>query len=231
MTNIKDIEKGVLEFWEKDKTFKKSLEKTKNGEPYIFYDGPPFATGLPHYGSLLPSILKDVFPRYFTMQGRYVKRTWGWDCHGLPIESIAEKDLKITSKDEIEKMSIKKFNNYCRSKVLTYDKDWRMYIDKIGRWVDWEGGYKTMDTNYIESVWWAFSELYKKGYLYEGEKVLLYCPRCETPLAKSEIAMDNSYQIIKDLSVTVKFKMLETKNQKPKTKNRSEEHTSELQSH
>jgi len=212
MADIKDIEKEILDFWKKDNTFEKSLKKTKKCKPYIFYDGPPFATGLPHYGSLLPSILKDVFPRFFTMQGRYVQRSWGWDCHGLPIENIAEKDLKINSKDEIEKMGIKKFNDYCRSKVLTYADDWKIYIDKVGRWVDWEGGYKTMDTNYIESVWWAFKQLYKKGYLYEGEKVLMYCPRCSTPLAKSEITMDNSYKIIKDLTVTVKFKLENEKN-------------------
>ncbi len=212
MADIKDIEKEILDFWKKDNTFEKSLKKTKKCKPYIFYDGPPFATGLPHYGSLLPSILKDVFPRFFTMQGRYVQRSWGWDCHGLPIENIAEKDLKINSKDEIEKMGIKKFNDYCRSKVLTYADDWKIYIDKVGRWVDWEGGYKTMDTNYIESVWWAFKQLYEKGYLYEGEKVLMYCPRCSTPLAKSEITMDNSYKIIKDLTVTVKFKLENEKN-------------------
>ena len=209
MTNIKDIEKGVLEFWEKDKTFKKSLEKTKNGEPYIFYDGPPFATGLPHYGHLLASMLKDVFPRFFTMHGKYVERKWGWDCHGLPIENIAEKELGINSKDEIEKMGVGKFNNFCRNKVLTYADDWEKYINRIGRWVDFKKSYKTMDTNYIESVWWAFKQLYEKGYLYEGEKILMYCPRCSTPLAKSEIAMDNSYKIIKDLTVTVKFKLID----------------------
>lgn len=210
-TTIQQAEEQISKYWKDNKTFEKSLEKTSKGKPYIFYDGPPFATGLPHYGHLLASTLKDVFPRFFTMLGRYVKRSWGWDCHGLPIESIAEKDLKINSKDEIEKMGVKKFNDYCRSKVLTYDKDWRMYIDKIGRWVDWQGGYKTMDNSYIESVWWAFSELYKKGYLYEGEKILLYCPRCATPLAKSEIAMDNSYKVVKDLTVTVKFKIKDEK--------------------
>jgi len=204
---INETENEIIHFWKKDKTFEKSLEKTKNGKPYIFYDGPPFATGLPHYGHLLSSILKDVFPRFFTMQGRYVKRNWGWDCHGLPIENIAEKELGINSKDEIEKIGVKKFNNFCRSKVMTYSDEWEKYIDRIGRWVDYEGGYKTMDTNYIESVWWAFKQLYDKGYLYEGEKILMYCPRCSTPLAKSEIAMDNSYKNVKDLSVVTKFKL------------------------
>jgi len=207
MTSISETEDEILKFWKKDKTFEKSLKQTEKGKPYIFYDGPPFATGLPHYGSFLPSFLKDTFPRFFTMQGRYVKRNWGWDCHGLPIESIAEKELGIKSKDGIEKMGIKKFNDYCRSKVLSYAKEWEKQIDRIGRWVDWQGGYKTMDNNYIESVWWAFKQLYEKGYLYEGEKILMYCPHCATPLAKSEIAMDNSYKIIKDLTVTVKFKL------------------------
>ncbi len=209
MAEIKDIEKEILEFWKKDGTFEKSLKQTESGKPYIFYDGPPFATGLPHYGHIMASILKDVFPRFFTMQGRYVKRNWGWDCHGLPVESIAEKELGLKSKDEIEKMGVKKFNDFCRSKVLTYSDEWKKYIDRIGRWVDWEGGYKTMDTDYIESVWWAFKQLYEKGYLYEGEKILMYCPHCATPLAKSEIAMDNSYKNVKDITVVVKFKLEE----------------------
>ncbi len=208
MTEINEFEKEILSFWEKDKTFEKSLKKTEKGKPYIFYDGPPFATGLPHYGHLLASILKDVFPRFFTMKGRYVKRNWGWDCHGLPVENVSEKELKLNSKDEIEKMGVKKFNDFCRSKVLTYAKEWEKSIDRIGRWVDFKNGYKTMDTNYIESIWWAFKELYEKGYMYEGEKILMYCPRCSTPLAKSEIAMDNSYKTVKDLSVVVKFKLL-----------------------
>ena len=207
MESVNEKEKKILEFWEKNKTFEKSLEKTKNGEPYIFYDGPPFATGLPHYGHLLASILKDVFPRFFTMKGKYVKRNWGWDCHGLPVENIAEKALGINSKDEIEKLGVKKFNNYCRSKVLDYAGEWEKQIPRIGRWVDFKNGYKTMDLAYIESIWWAFKQLYDKGYLYEGEKILMYCPRCSTPLAKSEIAMDNSYKLTKDITVVVKFKL------------------------
>jgi isoleucyl-tRNA synthetase len=204
---VSQKEKKVLDFWQTNSIFEKSLEKTKDSKPYIFYDGPPFATGTPHYGHLLASVLKDVFPRYFTMQNRYVKRVWGWDCHGLPIENIAEKELGINSKDEIEKMGVKKFNNFCRSKVLTYANEWKYFVDRIGRWVEFDNSYKTMDNNYIESVWWAFKELYDKGYIYEGEKILMYCPRCSTPLAKSEIAMDNSYKIIKDLTVVLKFKL------------------------
>jgi len=203
--NEKELE--ILDFWDKDKTFEKSLEKTKNGEPYIFYDGPPFATGLPHYGHLLGSITKDVYGRFWTMKGNFVRRVWGWDCHGLPIENIAEKGLGINSKDEIEKMGIKKFNEYCRNKVLGYSSDWERVIKRIGRWVDMKNCYKTMDNDYIESVWWAFKQLYEKGYIYEGEKILMYCPRCSTPLAKSEIAMDNSYKVVKDETVVVKFKL------------------------
>jgi len=207
MPTIDETEKEILAFWKKDKTFEKSLKQTKKGKPYIFYDGPPFATGMPHYGHLLGSVAKDLFGRFWTMKGRYVRRVWGWDCHGLPIENIAEKGLGINSKDEIEKMGVKKFNDYCRSKVMGYDKDWREVIERIGRWVDMGDSYKTMDNNYIESVWWAFKKLYEKGYLYEGEKILMYCPRCSTPLAKAEVAMDNSYKNVKDETIVVKFKL------------------------
>ena len=207
MLNIKEIEEEILKFWGKNNTFKKSLNKTKNGKQYIFYDGPPFATGLPHYGHILASVLKDVFPRFFTMNGRHVERRWGWDCHGLPIENIAEKELGINSKDEIEKIGVKKFNDFCRSKVLTYTSEWKKTVDRIGRWVEFDNSYKTMDNNYIESVWWAFKQLYEKKFIYEGEKVLMYCPRCSTPLAKSEITMDNSYKTIKETTIVVKFKL------------------------
>jgi len=212
MASVNEIEQQIIESWKKNRVFERSLEQTKEGKPYIFYDGPPFATGMPHYGHLLASVLKDVFPRYFTMRGNHVERTWGWDCHGLPVENIAEKELGINSKDEIEKMGVEKFNNFCRSKVMTFAKDWEGIIERIGRWVDFENGYKTMDTNYIESVWWAFKQLHEKGYMYEGEKILMYCPRCATPLAKSEISMDNSYKNVKDLTVTVKFKLKEVEN-------------------
>jgi isoleucyl-tRNA synthetase len=212
--SINEKELEILEFWKKDKTFEKSLKKTKDCKPYIFYDGPPFATGMPHHGHLLGSITKDLFARFWTMNNRYVRRVWGWDCHGLPIENIAEKGLGINSKDEIEKMGVKKFNDYCRSKVLGYADAWKSVIDRIGRWVDMENSYKTMDNEYIESVWWAFKKLYEKGYLYEGEKILMYCPRCSTPLAKAEVAMDNSYKTVKDETIVVKFKLKEQINSK-----------------
>lgn len=207
MYDVKTVEEEILKYWNEDKIFEKSLQKTKNKKPYIFYDGPPFATGMPHYGHLLGSITKDLFGRFWTMKGRYVRRIWGWDCHGLPIENIAEKDLGINSKDEIEKMGIKKFNNHCRSKVLEYAHSWKGVIDRIGRWVNMDACYKTMDNDYIESVWWAFKQLYDKGLIYEGEKILMYCPRCSTPLSKAEIAMDNSYQNVKEESIVIKFKL------------------------
>ncbi len=206
---IKEIEQEIIKFWKENKTFEKSLKKTEKKKPYIFYDGPPFATGLPHYGHILGSVTKDVYGRFWTMKGNYVRRTWGWDCHGLPIETIAEKGLGINSKDEIEKMGVKKFNDYCRSKVMGYANEWKKFVERIARWVDMEKPYQTMDNDYIESVWWAFKQLWDKGYIYEGEKILMYCPRCSTPLAKAEIAMDNSYKNIKEDTLVVKFKLKE----------------------
>lgn len=200
-------EERILEFWRENKTFEKSLDKKAPKGHYVFYDGPPFATGQIHYGHILGSTAKDVIGRYQTMQGYYVPRKWGWDCHGLPIENIVEKELKIAGHQEIEKYGIDKFVEYARSKVLQYDKDWEKGIERIGRWVDFRGSYKTMDNTFIESVWWALSELNKKDLIYEGVRVLAYCPRCETPIANSEIAMDNSYKDISDISVYVKFEL------------------------
>ena len=201
------LEENILAFWEKEKIFEKSLEKTKKGKPFTFYDGPPFATGLPHYGHILASTIKDVIPRYQTMNGRYVRRRWGWDCHGLPIEEIVERELKISGKKQIEQMGIAKFNEICRTKVLEYVGEWRKTIRRIARWVDFDNSYKTMDRDYMESVWWAFKQIYEKDLVYEGRKVLLYCPRCETPVSNFEVAMDNSYKEVTEEAVTVKFKV------------------------
>ncbi|MBW6442393.1 isoleucine--tRNA ligase [Patescibacteria group bacterium] len=206
---INDVEEEILKFWNKNKIFEKSLIKTKSKKPYLFYDGPPFATGTPHYGHILGSVTKDIFGRFWTMKGKYVRRVWGWDCHGLPVENIAEKGLKINSKTEIRELGVKKFNEYCKNSVMGYSSEWKKVIERIARWVDMDKAYKTMDKEYIESVWWAFKQLWEKGFIYEGEKVLMYCPRCSTPLAKAEIAMDNSYRTIKEDSIVVKFKLLD----------------------
>ena len=205
--NFSKLEEEVLKFWEDNKIFQKSLEQTQNGKPFTFYDGPPFATGLPHYGHILVSTIKDLIPRYQTMNGKFVRRRWGWDCHGLPIEEIVERLLKISGKKQIEQIGIKKFNETCRSKVLEYVSEWRKTVRRIARWVDFDNSYKTMDREFMESVWWAFKEIYKKDLVYEGRKVLLYCPRCETPVSNFEVAMDNSYQDVTEEAVTVKCRV------------------------
>ena len=200
-------EKEILKFWKENKIFEKSLAKDSPQGEFVFYDGPPFATGLPHYGSLLSSIAKDVFCRYKTMRGYHVRRRWGWDCHGLPIENMIEKRLGLKSKKDIEAMGVEKFNETCRSAVLETADAWKEYIERIGRWVEFDNAYMTMDNSFMESVWWALKQLWDKELIYEGRKVLMYCPRCETPLAKAEVAMDNSYKTVTEEAVTVKFKV------------------------
>lgn len=212
--NFPQMEEEVMQFWRDDNTFEKSVQQRPKDKQYVFYDGPPFATGLPHYGHLLGSTSKDVIPRYWTMKGYRVERVWGWDCHGLPIENMIEKKLDIKGgKKGIEELGIDKFNAACRAEVLRLDKEWEKIIERLGRWVDFENNYKTMDTTYMESVWWGFKQLWEKGLVYEGRKVVLYCPRCATPLSNFEIAMDNSYQDVQDHSVYVKFKVKDTENQ------------------
>ena len=200
-------EEAVLSFWRENDIFQKTLNKSAPKGEFVFYDGPPFATGLPHSGSLLSSVIKDVIPRYKTMRGYHVRRRWGWDTHGLPIESLVEKELGLKTKKDILDVGIGIFNETARSFVLKYVSEWKRYVERVGRWVDFDNSYKTMDNSYIESVWWAIKELHKKGKLYEGKKVLMYCPHCETPLAKAEIAMDNTYKDITEEAVTVKFKI------------------------
>ena len=200
-------EEEILAFWKQDKTFEKSLDKNAPKGDFVFYDGPPFATGLPHSGSLLSSVIKDVVPRYKTMRGYRVPRVWGWDTHGLPIESLVEKKLGLKTKKDILSIGIGAFNEAARSTVLEYVHEWERYVDRVGRWVDFKNSYKTMDSSYIESVWWALKRLNDKKLLYEGRKVLMYCMHCETPLAKAEIAMDNTYKDITEEAVTVRFKV------------------------
>lgn len=204
-------EKEILEFWKKDNTFEKSVEQRPKDKPYAFYDGPPFATGLPHYGHILSSVIKDVVPRYWTMKGYRVRRRWGWDCHGLPIESLIEKELGISGKKDIEeKVGVEAFNEKCRSAVLQYANDWKEMVEREGRWIEFDNSYKTMDSTYMESVWWALKTAWDKGLIYEGRKVLQYCPRCETPVSKAETNMDDSYKNVTEEAVTVSFKVTST---------------------
>jgi len=198
-------EEGILKFWQENKIFEKSLEQRRGGRLYSFYDGPPFATGLPHYGHFPSSIMKDVIPRYRTMKGDYVERRWGWDCHGLPIENIVEANLKINSKKEILDLGVDKFNDACRAEVLRYQDEWRKTIDRLGRWVDMDNHYMTMDVSYMESIWWVFKQLWDKGLIYEDFKSMHVCPRCETTLAQAEVT--EGYRMVKDLAITAKFEL------------------------
>jgi len=197
------MEEEIIKYWKADKTFEKSVEKGK--KDYIFYDGPPFATGLPHYGHLLAGTLKDVVPRYWTMQGYRIERKWGWDCHGLPVENIVEKELNLGNKTDIENYGIGKFNEYCRKIVLKYADEWKKTVERMGRWVDMENDYKTMNPEYMESIWWVFKNLWDKGLIYEGNKVVPYCIRCATPLSNFET--NQGYQDRQDPALTVKFEL------------------------
>ena len=201
------IEEEILNFWDENKIFEKSLAQTANGEPYVFFDGPPFATGTPHYGHLLASTIKDAIPRYWTMKGYYVRRRWGWDCHGLPIEQLVEQKLGISGKKQIEELGVEKFCDECRGNVLGFVHEWAKTVRRIGRFVDFENSYKTMDSTYMESVWWAIKKIWEKGLVYEGRKVLLYCPRCETPVSNFEVAMDNSYNDATEDSVYMQSRL------------------------
>src|SRR5258706_108774 len=201
-----EIEEAVLKYWQENKIFEKSVEQRDAANPYRFYDGPPFVTGLPHYGHLLGSIVKDVIPRFQTMKGKRVDRVWGWDCHGLPIENKVEKELGINSKKEIESLGVDKFVSACKTYVSSVSSEWEWYIDHVGRWVDFKNAYRTMDLDYMESVIWVFKQLYDKGQIYKGKRVSLYCPRCSTPISNFEVAMDNSYKDVTDPSIFVKFK-------------------------
>ncbi|MFA5754330.1 MAG: isoleucine--tRNA ligase [Patescibacteria group bacterium] len=198
-------EERVLKFWSEAEIFKKSVERDAPRGDYVFYDGPPFATGTPHYGHLVASIMKDVVPRYFTMQGYHVARKWGWDCHGLPIENIVEKEMGTKNKKEIENLGVGKFNDLCRSKVFTYVDEWKKVIRRLGRWADMDNPYRTMDLDYMETIWWALKGLWDKGLIYKDYRSMHICPRCETTLSQSEVA--EGYKDIKDLSCTAKFKL------------------------
>ena len=204
-SQFSQIEEELVELWQKEKTFEKSVEARKSGERYEFYDGPPFANGLPHYGHVTASIVKDAIPRYKTMRGMYVPRRFGWDCHGLPAEMKAEQDLGLGSKAEIEKYGVEKFVEYCRSSVQQFTEEWQHYVNRLGRWVDFKDNYYTMDADYMESVMWAFKELYDKGLVIRGFKVVPYCHVCETSLSNFESRQDDSYRERTDPAVTVRF--------------------------
>jgi isoleucyl-tRNA synthetase len=204
-----EYEKDIVNYWKENKTFEKSIELRPKEDSYVFYDGPPFITGVPHHGTLLSSVVKDAIPRYQTMKGKRVERVWGWDCHGLPAENFVEKKLNITDRHEIgTRISLAEYITTARESMVQTSSLWEDTIDRIGRWVDFKGAYKTMDKDYMESVWWAFKQLYEKGKIYEGERVLMYDTKWATPLSKAEVTMDaGAYVDVTDPSVYVKFKI------------------------
>jgi len=207
--NFPQLENKVSQFWKENKIFEKSVSSKPETDPYVFVDGPPFVTGSPHYGSLLPSVAKDIIPRYWTMKGKRVRRVWGWDCHGLPVEEKINKKFGILSSVQLEsEMGIDKYIEECRNWVNSCSDEWKWYIEKIGRWVDMENAYYTMDRKYMESVIWGFKQIYEKGYLYKGKRVSLYSTDTSTPVSNFEVAMDASnYRDVEDLSIFVKFQL------------------------
>ena len=206
-SDIAKQEEEILKFWQTNRIFEQTLAKPAPNGDFVFYDGPPFATGQPHFGHLLPTSIKDAISRHQTMRGKHVRRQWGWDCHGLPIENLVEKELDLKTKKDIEKYGLALFNQKARESVFRYVDDWKKIIPRLGRWVDMENDYKTMNPTYTESVWWVFKSLYDKGLVYEGYKSMHLCPRCETTLANFEVNL--GYKDITDLAVTVKFELVD----------------------
>ena len=198
-------EEKILRFWEENDTFAKSVRQRDKAEEFVFFDGPPFATGLPHFGHFIPSTIKDIIPRYQTMKGKKVERRFGWDCHGLPVENLIEKELGINSKHEIEEYGVANFNDRCKESVLKYTSEWRKTITRMGRWVDFDNDYKTMNPDFMESIWWVAKSLWEKGLIYEGKYILPYCPRCATVLSTHELAQ--GYKDVNDQTVTVRFRI------------------------
>lgn len=201
------LEVKILKFWEEQQIFEKSVEARKDKKKFVFFDGPPFANGLPHYGHIMANALKDAVTRYWNMKGFYVPRTNGWDCHGLPVEYEIEKELGLSGKKDIEKMGVEAFNLKCRESVFRYTKDWEVLLKRIARWVDFKQSYATLDNTYMESIWWVFSQIWKKEMVYAGYKSMHICPRCETPLSNFEVSL--GYKDVTDLSVTAKFKLVD----------------------
>ena len=205
-----EYEKAIVDFWKRNRIFEKSIEQRDINNGYVFYDGPPFITGLPHHGTLLSSIVKDAVPRFWTMRGKRIERRWGWDCHGLPAENFVEKQLGITDRREIgTKWPLSTYITKARESMVSNSEAWEGVIERVGRWVDFRGAYRTMDKNFMESVWWAFKTLYEQGEIYEGRKVLMYDTKFSTPVSKTEVTMDNeAYQTVTDPSVYVKFEIV-----------------------
>lgn len=203
--SLPDLEAATTRFWKDNNIFEKSIEQRPAENAYVFYDGPPFISGLPHYGHLLGSIAKDIVPRFWTMKGKRVERVWGWDAHGLTVENKVQKKLDIKNRREIEKFGLEKFTEECYTYTKEISAEWGWYIDSIGRWVDMDHAYKTIDQSYMESVMWAFKQLYEKGLIYEGLRTSLFCTTCGTPVSNFEVAMDNSYKDLEDPAITVKF--------------------------
>ncbi|HUX19591.1 MAG TPA: isoleucine--tRNA ligase, partial [Spirochaetia bacterium] len=200
------MEERILRFWDQGDIFKRSVSQREGNGDFVFYDGPPFATGLPHFGHFVPGTIKDVIPRYWSMKGRRVERRFGWDCHGLPVEYEMEKELGISGRREIEDFGISKFNEACRGIVLRYTKEWRAVITRLGRWVDFDNDYKTMEPDYMESIWWVVKKLWDSGLVYEGYYILPYCPRCSTVLSNHELNL-GGYEDVHDPAITVRFKL------------------------
>lgn len=205
-----DMEEKIIAFWKENNTFRKSIQQRPEDKPYRFYDGPPFITGTPHYGSLLSSIVKDIVPRYHTMQGKRVERKWGWDCHGLPIEEKVQKKLGLKSNKDIEELGVEKFVQECYKYTQETSAEWDWYIDHIGRWVDMDNAYKTMDQDYMESVIWVFKQMHEKGRVYKGRRVSLYSWKLSTPISNFEVAMDDSYEEVSDPAITVMFPLTQS---------------------
>ncbi|MDD5659054.1 MAG: class I tRNA ligase family protein, partial [Actinomycetota bacterium] len=201
--NFVDLEESILRFWEKENIFKKTLEATKNNMKFIFYEGPPTANGMPGVHHVLSRIFKDIFPRYKTMKGYHVARKAGWDTHGLPVEIEVEKKLGINSKKEIEKIGIEKFNKLCKESVMKYENEWKKMTERIAFWIDMDNAYFTFKNDYIETEWWILKTIWDKGLLYEGHKIVPYCPRCGTALSSHEVAQ--GYKDVEDITIMVKF--------------------------
>ena len=217
--NFPKMEEEILNFWEQNHIFEKSVAQNEGSAEYVFFDGPPFATGLPHFGHFVPNAIKDIIPRYQTMKGKKVERRFGWDCHGLPVENLIERELGLNSKTDIEQFGIAKFNEACRASVLRYVQEWRRTITRLGRWVDFDNDYKTMEADYMETIWWIMKSLYEKDLLYEGHYILPYCPRCATVLSNHELNL-GGYRDVHDPAITVRFKI--ERNEKLEMRNEGE---------